>query len=248
MFREENCLHILPAILSCGMIGGMLNLFDPDNFIVRAEVRILDIEPEISRVLELPISLNLAQLHEVLQAAFGWTDSHLHQFNIGGLIYGAPEFDEDGLSDNTTFEATEVRMTDFHFPHGGNEDALTFLYEYDFGDGWRHLLRLIRVPREEGVKYPRCIAGKRSGPPEDVGGTSGYADFLEAWLDPEHEEHKDMRRWVGRKFHPEACNLDDINKAIVKAMRRSREAIASVEKSVIDPASDQPKGRDTGLK
>jgi|TARA_B100000614_G_scaffold79317_1_gene70800 hypothetical protein len=212
----------LPAALVRGMICGMFDSFDPDRFIVRAEAHILDIEPMISRTLELPITLNLAQLHEVLQAAFGWTDSHLHQFNIGGLIYGAPEFDEDGLSDSRTFEATEVRMIDLHFPYDPREKPLTILYEYDFGDNWRHLLRLERVAREQNAKYPRCIAGKRSGPPEDVGGTSGYADFLGAWLDPDHEEHKAMRRWVGRKFHPETCNLDDINKAIAKAMRASK--------------------------
>lgn len=214
--------YLLPATLVRGMIYRMLAPFDPDSFIVRAEAHILGIEPKISRTLELPITLNLAQLHEVLQAAFGWTDSHLHQFNIGGLIYGAPEFDEDGLSDSRTFEATEVRMIDLHFPCDPEENPLTILYEYDFGDNWRHLLRLERVACEENAKYPRCIAGKRSGPPEDVGGTSGYADFLEAWLDPDHEEHNAMRRWVGRKFHPETCNLDDINKAIAKAMRASK--------------------------
>lgn len=205
-----------------GMIEPMLDPFDPDSFIVRAQAHILDIEPRIGRTLELPMALNLAQLHEVLQAAFGWTDSHLHQFNIGGLIYGAPEFDEDGLFDSRIFEATEVRMIDLHFPYDPGENPVTILYEYDFGDNWRHLLRLERVQRQEGAKYPRCIAATRSGPPEDVGGTSGYTDFLEAWLDPSHDEHKAMHRWVGRKFHPELCNLDDINKAIAKAMRSSK--------------------------
>ncbi|WP_419741229.1 plasmid pRiA4b ORF-3 family protein [Ruegeria sp.] len=90
----------------------MLDPFGPNSVIVRAEVHILDIEPRISRILELPVTLNLAQLHEVLQVAFGWTDSHLHRFNIGGLIYGAPEFDEDGLFDSRIFEATQVRMGD----------------------------------------------------------------------------------------------------------------------------------------
>jgi Plasmid pRiA4b ORF-3-like protein len=214
--------HPLPATIMRGMICGMLDPFDPDSFIVRAEVHILGIEPKISRTLELPITLNLAQLHEVLQAAFGWTDSHLHHFNIGGLIYGAPEFDEDGLSDSRTFEATEVRMIDLHFPYDPEENPLTILYEYDFGDNWRHLLRLERVAREESAKYPRCIAAARSGPPEDAGGPSGYASFLKAWLDPDHEEHKAMHRWAGGKFHPESCNLDDINKAIAKALRLSK--------------------------
>jgi hypothetical protein len=62
-----------------------LNPFDPDSFVISAEVHIIDIEPRVSRTLELPVKLNFAQLHEVLQAAFGWTDSHLHQFNVGGL-------------------------------------------------------------------------------------------------------------------------------------------------------------------
>lgn len=212
----------LPGIPASGMICDMRDIFDPDSFILRAEVHILDIEPRISRTLDLPISLNLAQLHEVLQAAFGWTDSHLHQFNIGGLVYGAPEFDEDGWSDNRTFEATEVRLIDFQFPYHPGDGPLTILYEYDFGDNWRHLMRLERVAGEKGVKYPRCIAATRSGPPEDVGGPSGYASFLEAWHDPHHEDHKAMRRWVGRKFHPETVDLDAINKAIGKALRASK--------------------------
>lgn len=93
-------------------ISGM---FDPNVVIIHAEVHLMGIEPAISRTLELPMDLNLAQLHEVLQAAFGWTDSHLHQFNIGGLIYGAPEFDDEGFGSSRTFEASEVRLSDFRF-------------------------------------------------------------------------------------------------------------------------------------
>lgn len=204
------------------MLRHMLDPFASDSFIVRAEVHILEIEPKITRTLELPMALNFAELHEVLQAAFGWTDSHLHQFNVGGLIFGAPEFDQDGLFDNRIFEATELRLIDFVFPYDPDGQPLTIVYEYDFGDNWRHVLRLERLPREEGVNYPRCVAGACSGPPEDVGGTGGYADFLDAWLDPDHEDHKAMRRWAGRKFHPGQCNLDAINKAITRAMRVAR--------------------------
>ena len=142
-----------------------------------------------------------------------------HQFDIGGLTYGAPEFDEDGLMDQQIFEASSVRLVDFHYPY---DAPILVFYLYDFGDSWEHVLELTRHPREAGVKYPRCTAGTRSAPPEDVGGTSGYADFLEAWRDPKHEEHKDMRRWAGRSFNPERFNLDATNKAIARAIRRSR--------------------------
>jgi hypothetical protein len=200
----------------------MASPFDPDSFIIAADVHILEIEPRISRVLELPVGLNFAQLHEVLQAAFSWTDSHLHQFNVGGLIVGAPEFDEDGLFDHRIFEATEVRLQDLVFPYG-EDDSLTIHYEYDFGDDWRHRMVMHRIPSQAGVKYPRCVAGSRSRPPEDVGGTRGYFDFLEAWLDPTHDEHKAMCRWAGRKFDPERFDLEAANKAIRKALRFSQD-------------------------
>jgi Plasmid pRiA4b ORF-3-like protein len=164
------------------------------------------------------MDLNLAQLHEVLQATFGWTDSHLHQFDIGGLTYGAPKFDQDGWSDRQTFEANSVRLADFTIT---DDSPITIVYEYDFGDSWTHVIELMAAPRQAGVKYSRCITGSRAGPPEDVGGTYGYADFLQAWSDPLHEEHRDMRRWVGRKFDPERFDLTENNKAIARAIRRS---------------------------
>jgi hypothetical protein len=211
----------LPALIERGNVGDMLDRFDPDYYVLRADVHLLGIEPKISRTLELPMALNLAQLHDVLQAAFGWADTHLHEFIIGGLVYGAPELDE-GFTERRTFEATGVRMADLRFPNDPNDDSLTILYDYDFGDNWQHVIRLERVPSEEGVKYPRCIDASRSGPPEDSGGPWSYGDFVEAWSDPAHEEHKDIRRWAGRKFHPERCDLDEINKAITKAVRLSK--------------------------
>ena len=190
-----------------------------DNFIVQADVHIVDIQPPIRRTLELPLSLNLAQLHEVLQASFGWTDSHLHQFDVGGLIYGAPEFDDDAFMDHQTFEASNVRLSDFAYPV---DAPILIFYEYDFGDSWIHAIELTRKPREADVNYPRCTAGCRSGPPEDVGGAFGYFEFLEAWHDPTHDEHKHYRRWAGQAFHPEKFELDDINKNIARALRRAR--------------------------
>jgi hypothetical protein len=199
----------------------MLNFFDPDFLIVRADVHIEDIEPPIRRILELPLDLNFAQLHEVLQAAFGWTDSHLHQFNLGGLTIGAPEFNEDDLDGPRTFEASEVRLRDLTFPDDP-DPTLIVIYQYDFGDDWRHHIVLRRQPREEAATYPRCVDGVRSGPPEDVGGSSGYAEFLEAWQDPSHDEHKAMRRWAGRKFDPERFDLKATNKAIAQALRAAK--------------------------
>lgn len=196
----------------------MAKPFDPYDYIIRLDARIVGIEPAINRTLELPRSLNFAQLHEVLQAAFGWTDSHLHQFILGGLVVGAPEMIEDSFEGPRVLEATEISLKDLIFPHIA-EPSLDITYQYDFGDDWNHSLILRPSQSQEGARYPRCIGGSRGCPPEDVGGYGGYADFLEAWIDPHHEEHKANRRWVGRKFDPERFDLEATNKAVARAIR-----------------------------
>jgi hypothetical protein len=90
-----------------------------------------------------------------------------------------------------------------------------FVYEYDFGDSWEHAIVVEKiVPPEAGVKYPRCLKGKRACPPEDVGGIWGYANFLEAIHDPNHEEHDSYLAWISGAFDPEALDLDEINQAL----------------------------------
>lgn len=88
-----------------------------------------------------------------------------------------------------------------------------FVYEYDFGDSWRHeiVVEKIMLPIS-GEKYPQCIKGKQACPPEDVGGIGGYARFLEALQDVEHKEHDSYLAWVGGEFDPELCDLATINK------------------------------------
>lgn len=186
----------------------------------RIRVSIADIEPPIWRTLLVPESLNFAQLHEVIQAAFGWTDSHLHQFIVGGLVIGAAELLSDDFDDRRTLEATEFRLSDlvlYHF------EQPAILYEYDFGNSWNHWIVFedqVRVAK--GETWPTLLDGARSRPPEDVGGPPGYERFLEAWRDPAHDDHRAMRTWAGRAFHPEAFNLEKTQKAIRAALRKCK--------------------------
>ncbi|HRV94457.1 MAG TPA: plasmid pRiA4b ORF-3 family protein, partial [Anaerolineae bacterium] len=92
-----------------------------------------------------------------------------------------------------------------------------FVYEYDFGDSWEHVILVEKIlPPEPGVHYPRCIKGKRAGPPEDVGGIWGYEDFLEAIKDPKHPQHEAMLEWAGDDFDPEAFDMSGVNEALEK--------------------------------
>lgn len=182
---------------------------------VQVHVSINRIEPHIWRRLIVPSHFNLREFHLVLQAAFGWTNSHLHGFEIGGLSYGDELADaERGDDDPRTFEEMEVKLRDFT-----REPGTTFRYVYDMGDNWVHMVCLERnVSLEPAPKVARCIEGARARPPEDVGGPSGYQDFLEALLDPTHEEHRHMKRWAGGHFDPEWFDLELINRDVARAL------------------------------
>lgn len=88
----------------------------------------------------------------------------------------------------------------------------SLMYEYDFGDGWMHEIRLEEMTEEEKAIFPPvCLDGQRSSPPEDCGGIPGYYELLKVLADKTHPEYKEMRTWVGRSFDPEKVDSDRIN-------------------------------------
>jgi hypothetical protein len=195
-----------------------------DLTVLQIHVVIDGLEPPVWRRLVVPVHFTLAQLHRILQAAFGWTDSHLHQFKIGGLHYGDAELMDAERIDELeprTFDAMRVRLKDFSL-YGG--ETVTFTYIYDFGDNWVHRVTLEKVlVARPAPKNASCIEGARCGPPEDVGGPHGYLKFLRVLLTPgadEMEEQQDLKRWIGGKFDPERFDLAKTEKAVRGALRR----------------------------
>jgi hypothetical protein len=174
------------------------------------------IKPQIWRRLLVPLLFNLHELHLVLQAGFGWTNSHLHEFEIGGLRFCDADMANagNGLDDARALEEINVRLRDFT-----RKPGTKFRYVYDMGDNWEHTVRLEKhVGLEPAPIIARCLEGARARPPEDVGGPSGYQEFLEVLLDPSHEEHKQIKRWAGRHFDPECFDLDLVNKDVARAL------------------------------
>jgi hypothetical protein len=155
----------------------------------------------------------LDQLHEHIQTAMGWTNSHLHHFRIGKQLYGDPmlmgeNFGEMGYKDSTTTKLSDI------LPKSGRRFRCE--YEYDFGDGWVHEILFEGRPEvKKGGCYPLCLEGQRACPPEDVGGPFGYQDYLEALADPKHERHDEFMEWSG-PFDPEAFDA----KAATREMRK----------------------------
>ncbi|QDV35703.1 plasmid pRiA4b ORF-3 family protein [Tautonia plasticadhaerens] len=164
------------------------------------KITLLEIRPPIWRRIRVRDG-TLDKLHEHIQAAMGWTNSHLHHFRIGGTLYGDPmlmaeNFGEMKYRDSTTTLLSAILPRD--------DGLLSFEYEYDFGDGWRHEVTFEGRPTAApGEKHPICLEGEGACPPEDVGGVWGYADFLQAIADRDHEEHDELLEWAGGTFDPE---------------------------------------------
>jgi len=178
-------------------------------------ISLKEIEPEIWRRIQVK-DCSLDRLHLHIQVAMGWENYHLYQFKIDGVIHGDPELLCEGFMDDPeVIDSDATRLSDI-VPRDGKR--FQFEYEYDFGDCWEHDVLFEGCLRaEKGTRYPVCLEGERACPPEDVGGTYGYAEYLEALADPEHEEHQSWLEWRG-KFDPEKFDAE----AVTKKMRRGR--------------------------
>src|SRR5512139_2098684 len=173
------------------------------DVIYQFKITLNHVKPLVWRRFLVESDMKLPDLHNVIQTVMGWTNSHLHAFRIGPETYSLP--DEESISD--VIDYRKVRLNDVI-----REEKQGLVYEYDFGDGWEHTIVLEKiVPRDPKLKYPLCLAGKRSCPPEDCGGPWGYADLLRILNDPKDEEHESYKEWVGEHFNPEEFDLDFIN-------------------------------------
>jgi hypothetical protein len=166
--------------------------------IARVRIELEGTAPLVWRELDLPLSTTLASLHDIIQVVMRWQDYHLHEFVVGDKIYGVPDLD-DVFDERKVYKEKSIRLGTL-MDRGVRE----FLYLYDFGDNWQHRI-MMGEPRqgEPGVEYPRFVDGARRAPPEDVGGLTGFEEFLDAMADPEHDQFQQMLDWYGEVFDPE---------------------------------------------
>ena len=176
----------------------------PADRIYQLKVTLAGLRPPVWRRLLVSSSESLGGLHDILQVAMGWTDSHLHQFEAKGQLYGKPSRESFlPLKDEARVNLGQVLV----------REKESILYEYDLGDSWTHQIVLEKVlAPSPNAKAPQCIGGARACPPEDCGGVYGYAELLETLKDPSHPEHEEMLEWIGEDYDPEFFDLEAINK------------------------------------
>jgi hypothetical protein len=177
--------------------------------IVRLHLQLLEVYPAPWRRIEIRAEATFWALHVAIQNAMGWTDSHLHDFELSNADSGEPVW--IGMPDLDDEDREILVDFDERLDSWIHSEGERLFYNYDYGDGWRHELVVEAVqPAAPRIRYPRCLAGERACPPEDVGGPAGYESLLEALRDPEHPEHDEYRLWVGGSFDPERFDVAQV--------------------------------------
>jgi len=154
------------------------------------------------RRLQVHSDTSLTQLHEVLQIAMGWENYHLHAFESGGERYGS--------GGNGSPEDISLGLV---LPAIGD----TMIYQYDFGDDWLHFVQVEKILTRTQAALPRCTAGRRTCPPEDVGGPPGFDDMLRALRARKGYRYHEIKEWLGTsRFDVDGFDLAAVNARLAK--------------------------------
>jgi hypothetical protein len=186
--------------------------------VFQLKVTLLGTMPPIWRRLLVPADLTLAQLHDVLQAAMGWEDGHMHEFSVGQRRIGRPDPEDRLMGMPSAENERTVRLSGILGRVGSKA-----IYTYDFGDSWEHSIVLEkRLPIDLNTPYPVCTDGQLACPPEDCGGIPGFYDLIEVLSDPNHERREEIMEWIGDEFDPQAFSVDKVNRMLAPLPRRRR--------------------------
>ena len=204
-----------------------IQLKGDEQMAYQIKVSIKYIEPVIWRRLRIPGNITFQQLHQIVQAAFGWLDYHLYKFECNKIVVTIPD-DDYAPGELYGEDITELnsKITKINELFDANDSCE---YEYDFGDSWEHEIiieKRLKDTKKNGI--PECLNGARQSPPEDVGGTGGYKNFLNIIKDKKNPERAEMLSWAekdtkGRIFDPEYFNINEVNRRLLYALEDDKE-------------------------
>ena len=186
---------------------------EPDR-VFRLRIDLLETDLAVWRNVDVPSTITLRALHDVIQAVMPFEDRHLYEFRVGEHRYGVPDL-EFG-ADLTVRDAKSIRLARFI-----GEGLTNFGYIYDFGDHWEHAVKVEDARNAEpSVPYPILVDASGRAPPEDVGGAPGLDEFLAAITRSHNPEHRRMLDWYGGPFDPTVTELDEVTKRLGKLAKR----------------------------
>ncbi|MDS0525917.1 plasmid pRiA4b ORF-3 family protein [Clostridium sp. SHJSY1] len=164
------------------------------------------------REIMIPMNINFKEFHKILQKAFEWQEYHLYDFNIFNekceyVLNVISEHEDEVIFNGVKIEVdSKVLVRDYM------KKGFKIVYNYDYGDGWEHEIKIKKIVTDYDKNYPVCLKGSGDAPPEDVGGAPGYEDFLEIIENSNHPEYGEMKRWGDsqgyRKFELGHTNMN----------------------------------------
>lgn len=177
------------------------------------KIELDDTDPKVTRSFKVSPNTTMYELHHIIQIVMGWTNSHIYQFNVGKQVMADTRLVDDELGPVTDVKG--VMLTDVFSKVG-----TVVIYEYDFGDGWKHHLELVDISTHTfDEALPKIIGGEYACPPEDCGGRYGYRELKEILLNPQHPEYESTKVWVGPKFNPMVCDFSSIQQGLGKLQK-----------------------------
>lgn len=178
----------------------------------QVKITLEHVQPVVYRRLLIPDHIPFTKFHKIIQTAFGWDNQHLYLFDLHDCYI--KEKDPYSSFDKVEKHPVSIKIDNYM------KVKSSFMYEYDFGDSWRHIIKVEKeVFVEDDPGYPHCLEGERNCPPEDIGGPGGYEYFVSIIKDPNHEEYVHMKRWAEevtgqRNFDPAHFSLKEINRKL----------------------------------
>ncbi|HVB02494.1 MAG TPA: plasmid pRiA4b ORF-3 family protein [Chitinophagaceae bacterium] len=149
-------------------------------------------KPPVWRKLIVPDNFSFMKFHQVIQDAFGWYNCHLFEFSPTGYgsypVIGIPEPGPDRIAGMQ--DARKIKLSAIF-----REPGQCFTYTYDYGDDWVHKITLEKITDEKRIKAS-LLAGTGACPPEDCGGSGGYAELRSILADPKHPGYQEMKEWL----------------------------------------------------
>jgi hypothetical protein len=187
----------------------------PTRLLYQLKITLIGVKPTIWRRIQVK-DCTLDKLHEHIQTAMGWTNSHLNQFDVDGQRYSDPELMEENFAEMNYRDSTVTLLSSL-LPKDGKPSR--FRYVYDFGDGWTHDVLFEGCPKpERGQKYPVCLEGERACPPEDVGGVWGYTEFLKTIKGRKRRKRVETLEWAAGWFDPGEFDAATATKSMWKGL------------------------------
>lgn len=186
------------------------------------KIELIDSKPLLWRRVIMPADATFKRLHDIIQNAMGFKggyphEYHLYEFELPEKRMRVTNDDEayeeykfyerkyknanlSGESDIDRHIIQNIIGTTIRKPQSLKIDSYlerykALRYVYDFGDYWQHLITLEKIIEDYPYGYPILVDGEGDCPPEDIGGISGYEEFLSVMADPNHEEYEHYKTW-----------------------------------------------------